>query len=151
MLDDVEAGEPGIRLYVGPTFDCGLMLRHVIIQKQIVIIIDFAPSSATSPAMASSSAVLSSSLRGVEFSKPKTLTRSVPSFSVSIPLHRRPHKNGRVFASISVSTPEVRTGPDDLVASILSKVWLGLRLHFGFVDSVAAVEFPRKLQNRKEI
>ncbi|CBI20782.3 hypothetical protein VitviT2T_004564 [Vitis vinifera] len=70
-----------------------------------------------------SSAVLFSSVRACEFSKPQTLIpRSNSPLIVSIPLHRRRHKNGRVFASISVTSPEVRTGPDDLVASILSKV-----------------------------
>lgn len=87
-----------------------------------------------------SSAVLFSSVRACEFSKPQTLIpRSNSPLIVSIPLHRRRHKNGRVFASISVSSPEVRTGPDDLVASILSKVRLGLGLRLGFTDSVAPV------------
>ena len=134
------AGKAGIELHAAPLLISRPTWRHVTTIKQIIIIIiNFALSAATSSAMASS-AVLFSSVRACEFSKPQTLIpRSNSPLIVSIPLHRRRHKNGRVFASISVSSPEVRTGPDDLVASILSKVRLGLGLRLGFTDSVAPV------------
>ena len=136
------AGKAGIELHAAQLLISRPTWRHVTTIKQIIIIIiiiNFALSAATSSAMASS-AVLFSSVRACEFSKPQTLIpRSNSPLIVSIPLHRRRHKNGRVFASISVSSPEVRTGPDDLVASILSKVRLGLGLRLGFTDSVAPV------------
>ena len=138
------AGKPGIELPAAQLLISRPTCRHVTTIKQIIIIIiiikiNCALSAATSSAMASS-AVLFSSVRACEFSKPQTLIpRSNSPLIVSIPLHRRRHKNGRVFASISVTSPEVRTGPDDLVASILSKVRLGLGLRLGFTDSVAPV------------
>ncbi|XP_061364317.1 probable plastid-lipid-associated protein 8, chloroplastic [Gastrolobium bilobum] len=44
------------------------------------------------------------------------------SFTLPFPQRNRCHVSFRVSASVSVSNPDVRTGPDDLVASILSKV-----------------------------
>lgn len=74
-----------------------------------------------------SSALLPPSFSAAERSKPKLLKpRSLP-FSplpiVSLHHHRRQRKTLRILASVSVSNPEVRTSPDDLVASILSKVY----------------------------
>lgn len=51
-------------------------------------------------------------------SKPTNFILAVSPLSKS----RRQLKTFTVLASVSVSNPEVRTGPDDLVASILSKV-----------------------------
>lgn len=80
-------------------------------------------------ASATSVALLPSKLvfRGrFEQSRSKFLTpssaSSIPCHSISIssPFHRR--KPLGIQASVSTSDPQVRTGPDDLVASILSKV-----------------------------
>ncbi|GLT54099.1 hypothetical protein SLA2020_303380 [Shorea laevis] len=75
---------------------------------------------------AHSSALLTPSFRGTKHSKPNLQNScSVPSNSpliVSLPYHHRRRKILRISASVSVSNPEVRTGPADLVASILSKV-----------------------------
>lgn len=49
-------------------------------------------------------------------------TSSIPCQSTSISCRFRRHKPFGIQASISVSDPQVRTGLDDLVASILSKV-----------------------------
>ncbi|KAF3966959.1 hypothetical protein ACB098_10G092600 [Castanea mollissima] len=87
-------------------------------------------------ALAAHSSALSISFRGAwaqpQHSKPKLLY-SIPSISISksksnppliglVSLPYRHRKPLGIFASVSVSNPEVRTGPDDLVASILSKV-----------------------------
>ncbi|KAM4074403.1 hypothetical protein ACB094_10G090700 [Castanea mollissima] len=87
-------------------------------------------------ALAAHSSALSISFRGAwaqpQHSKPKLLY-SIPSISISksksnpplIGLVSLPYRHREplgIFASVSVSNPEVRTGPDDLVASILSKV-----------------------------
>lgn len=67
-----------------------------------------------------------SSFRGAVQSKPRLLkSRSLPSNPppiFSLPNYHRQRKTLSIFASVSVSNPELRTGPDDLVASILSKV-----------------------------
>ena len=85
----------------------------------------------TSMALAAHSSALSPpSFRASHHSKPKLLnSRSNPPLIVSLPYyHHRRHKPLTISASVSVSNPEVRTGPDDLVASLLSKVYL--YLHF---------------------
>ncbi|KAG2699914.1 hypothetical protein I3843_07G210000 [Carya illinoinensis] len=73
-----------------------------------------------------SSALLPPSFSAAEHSKHKLLKpRSLPSSPppiVSLHHHRRQRKTLRILASVSVSKPEVWTSPDDLVASILSKV-----------------------------
>uniref|UniRef100_A0A2N9GM75 Plastid lipid-associated protein/fibrillin conserved domain-containing protein n=1 Tax=Fagus sylvatica TaxID=28930 RepID=A0A2N9GM75_FAGSY len=73
---------------------------------------------------AHSSALSPPSFRASHHSKPKLLnSRSNPPLIVSLPYyHHRHHKPLTISASVSVSNPEVRTGPDDLVASLLSKV-----------------------------
>ncbi|CAK9312886.1 unnamed protein product [Citrullus colocynthis] len=62
----------------------------------------------------------------VEPSKSKFLApsskSSIPCHSVSISSPFRRRKPFGIQASVSISDPQVRTGPDDLVASILSKV-----------------------------
>lgn len=74
-----------------------------------------------------SSALLPPSFSAAEHSKHKLLKpRSLPSSPppiVSLHHHRRQRKTLRILASVSVSKPEVWTSPDDLVASILSKVY----------------------------
>lgn len=75
-------------------------------------------------ASASSLAILPSGFRG---SRTKIFDlRSKPTnnlvFSVSSSSNSRQKKSFRVLASVSVSDPPVRSSPDDLVASILSKV-----------------------------
>ncbi|KAG2691669.1 hypothetical protein I3843_08G018800 [Carya illinoinensis] len=73
-----------------------------------------------------SSTLIPSSFGGAKHSKPKLLKScSLPSNPpplVSFPYRHRHRKALRISASVSVSNPEVRTGSDDLVASILSKV-----------------------------
>jgi hypothetical protein len=75
---------------------------------------------------AHSPAPLPPSFKGTRHSKPKFLNStslpSNPPLVVSLPYHNRQRKALRISASVSVSNPEVRTGPGDLVASILSKV-----------------------------
>ncbi|XP_042993160.1 probable plastid-lipid-associated protein 8, chloroplastic [Carya illinoinensis] len=72
-----------------------------------------------------SSTLIPSSFGGAKHSKPKLLKScSLPSNPpplVSFPYRHRHRKALRISASVSVSNPEVRTGSDDLVASILSK------------------------------
>ncbi|KAJ0090678.1 hypothetical protein Patl1_12723 [Pistacia atlantica] len=50
-------------------------------------------------------------------SKPSNLL-----LTVSVPCEKRQSKSLRIVTAVSISNPEVRTGPDDLVQSILSKV-----------------------------
>ncbi|XP_059460635.1 probable plastid-lipid-associated protein 8, chloroplastic [Corylus avellana] len=75
---------------------------------------------------AHSPAPLPPSFKGNRQSKPKFLNStslpSNPPLIVSLPYHHRQRKALRISASVSFSNPEVRTGPGDLVASILSKV-----------------------------
>ncbi|KAF7830198.1 putative plastid-lipid-associated protein 8, chloroplastic [Senna tora] len=79
-------------------------------------------------AASSSLSLLPSSFGGVDTPKPKVSSINFshspfplpPSSSCSH--QNRRLKTLRVSASVSVSNPQVRTGPDDLVASILSKV-----------------------------
>ncbi|XP_021912673.1 probable plastid-lipid-associated protein 8, chloroplastic [Carica papaya] len=72
---------------------------------------------------AASSLTVSSSLSKTKTplhaSKPVNLPFPV---SVSLPCKNRLNRTLRVVNSISVSDPGLRTGPDDLVSSILSKV-----------------------------
>ncbi|KAL5558280.1 hypothetical protein UlMin_034491 [Ulmus minor] len=84
---------------------------------------------AAGAASASSLAILPSAFRGLpESSRSKILKFRSKSTNLTLPvssqsLHFRHRKSSfRVLASVSVSDPELRTGPDDLVASILSKV-----------------------------
>ncbi|KAK9207716.1 hypothetical protein WN944_000062 [Citrus x changshan-huyou] len=44
------------------------------------------------------------------------------SFSASLPCKRSPRTALKIVRAVSISSPDLRTGPDDLVASILSKV-----------------------------
>ncbi|ESR63371.1 putative plastid-lipid-associated protein 8 [Citrus sinensis] len=61
-------------------------------------------------------------------SKPHTFCTSYyskpinASFSASLPCKRSPRTALKIVRAVSISSPDLRTGPDDLVASILSKV-----------------------------
>ncbi|KAA8525723.1 hypothetical protein F0562_007578 [Nyssa sinensis] len=78
------------------------------------------------PYMAAPSWTLFPTPKSPEISKSQTLlviapNPSTPPQRLSLPLRPRWHKNTRISASISTS-PEVSARPEDLVASILSKV-----------------------------
>ncbi|WVY90092.1 hypothetical protein V8G54_035606 [Vigna mungo] len=49
--------------------------------------------------------------------------------TLRFPLLNRRSNSFRIAASVSVSNPNVRTGPDDLVASILSKSGMWYTVH----------------------
>lgn len=116
--------------HVGPTVDILLIARKVkasstisnnLWKKRKADRVRFQDSMA-----AHSPAPLPPSFRGTRQSKPKFLNStslpSNPPLIVSLPYHHRQRKALRISASVSFSNPEVRTGPGDLVASILSKV-----------------------------
>ncbi|KAL6216884.1 hypothetical protein ACLB2K_010102 [Fragaria x ananassa] len=78
-------------------------------------------------ALASSLALSSSTLRGASDPlKPRFHNLSAKptnlGLAVSPHSHSRHRKALRISATVSVSSPETRTGPDDLAAAILSKV-----------------------------
>ncbi|KAI4337400.1 hypothetical protein L6164_015824 [Bauhinia variegata] len=68
------------------------------------------------------------SFGGVDPPRPKSISILSTPLHLTLALSRSQHhlwkKTLGVSASVSVSNPDVRTGPDDLVASILSKVSL---------------------------
>lgn len=50
------------------------------------------------------------------------ISKASVSKPLSIPCEKRQRKSLRIVKAVSISNPELRTGPDDLVQSILSKV-----------------------------
>lgn len=90
-----------------------------------------------------------------EPSKSKVLaslsTSSIPSQSASISSRYHRRKPFRTQAPVSISDPQVRTGPDDLVASILSKVMFRiflvyLVLHIGTGSRVVTNRFRIEIE-----
>ena len=104
-------------------------------------------------AMATSSlSLLPSSFRNLNPSKTKFVsTHYSPSHLRLTPLHSQNNPRQRilkVLASVSVSDPKVQTGPDDLVASILSKVRGGFML-LTVLNQASFVWVLRKLVTTK--
>lgn len=89
-----------------------------------------------------SSLTLSSSFRKPKIPANFAQTPSNLSLLVSPPCKHTLSKIWRIVSSASMSSPEARTSPDDLVASILSKVDPFHCMHFYFYFFLLFFSFP---------